>query len=176
MLCAILAARSGLPNNVYLAKLYWIGVLLGATWEFGFDLLGDEFCTILIPQLTLIPGERAVAHSLQDGLLFMIGYGLCLEWLPSPHFVKFNWFELGIMLWWGNISELIVDLVGNGFVWQYHVTWYNPAMFHWNEQVYTCLPQFTWLVAPCIFYLIVLNFTRSRCGKFSSSPLGAPLI
>ena len=63
-----------------------MGAILGATWEVGWDLLGEEFCAIHTPGLVVVPGTRAVLHSLGDATLFLIGAQLCRDLLPAPHF------------------------------------------------------------------------------------------
>ena len=114
----------------------------------AWDLLGDSFCTVLVPSLQLF-GLRALLHSLGrtemllspntlwfpgDGILFVLGVQLCRDLLPAPHFKHFSWAELTIMLvllnieivqyekWkkvWGNVQELAVDLTGQGWIWEY---------------------------------------------------------
>lgn len=75
--------------------------------SFRFDVLGNDFCTVLIPELRT-PGVRAISHSLTDGLLFVLGLGLVEEWLPAPHYTKYSLMEFGIMFLWGNLQEIIV--------------------------------------------------------------------
>jgi hypothetical protein len=76
---------------------------MGAVWEFAFDILGDSFCTILVPELLMIPGTRGIAHSLGDGVIFSIGVWLVRDLCPSPHFVKFDFKEFMIMFVWGQL-------------------------------------------------------------------------
>mmetsp|Transcript_5705 Transcript_5705/g.7486 ORF Transcript_5705/g.7486 Transcript_5705/m.7486 type:complete len:230 (+) Transcript_5705:90-779(+) len=155
----VLLTRKKLPKFVF--PLYIQGCLLGATWEFGFDLLGDDFCSILIQQLRT-PGLRAVSHSFTDGLLFILGVGLVLEWCPKPHFSKWSGVEILMFLLWGNVQEIVVDIAGNGWIWQYHQTPYNPVMFTLDGESYTFIPQFVWIISPCVFYFLTLvQFSQS---------------
>ena len=56
-----------------IAKLFFLGVAIGSTWEFAFDVLGESFCTVLCEPLLWVPGTRGVAHSIHDGVLFVVG-------------------------------------------------------------------------------------------------------
>ena len=84
----------------------------------AWDLLGDRFCTVLVPSLQLF-GLRALLHSLGrdqmllspntlwfpgDGILFVLGVQLCRDLLPAPHFKHFSWAELTIMLVLSNVE------------------------------------------------------------------------
>ena len=84
----------------------------------AWDLLGDRFCTVLVPSLQLF-GLRALLHSLGrdqmllspntlsfpgDGILFVLGVQLCRDLLPAPPFKHFSWAELTIMLVPSNIE------------------------------------------------------------------------
>ena len=84
----------------------------------AWDLLGDSFCTVLVPSLQLF-GLRALLHSLGrtemllspntlwfpgDGILFVLGVQLCRDLLPAPHFKHFSWAELTIMLVLSNVE------------------------------------------------------------------------
>ena len=89
-------------NSIY-PKLFTYGFLLGCVWEFGFDLMGDEFVSILVPKMLIIPGIRGISHSLWDGMLFSIGVWLCEDILEGPYFVKFSFKEIMIMFIWGNL-------------------------------------------------------------------------
>ena len=86
----------------------------------AWDLLGDSFCTVLVPSLQLF-GLRALLHSLGrtemllspntlwfpgDGILFVLGVQLCRDLLPAPHFKHFSWAELTIMLVLSNIENV----------------------------------------------------------------------
>ena len=70
-----------------------------------------------------------------------MGAQLCRDLLPEPHFKRFSWMELTVMLvssfcllyikvldshkcipkmkGWGNLQELAVDLTGQGWIWEY---------------------------------------------------------
>jgi hypothetical protein len=84
-------------------KLFYYGFILGCTWEFTFDILGDDFCSINFKGLLVFPGTRGLSHALWDGSIFMIGYYLCIDLLKKPHFTQFSFKELMIMFIWGNL-------------------------------------------------------------------------
>ena len=82
----------------------------------AWDILGDEFCSILVPGLQVF-GLRAILHSIGDlhfstlflqlvfkgdGVLFVIGVQLCRDLLPQPNFEQFAWSELAVMMVTGN--------------------------------------------------------------------------
>ena len=64
-------------SDPFLVKSFWIGSALGMVWEVFFDVLGDGFCSVLAKELLFIPGTRAVAHSLLDGIIFVVGVWIC---------------------------------------------------------------------------------------------------
>ena len=71
-------------------------------WEFAYDILGDDFCSIIVKELLIVPGTRGIAHSLWDGLLFLVGVWICEEWVEEP-FMKISFKECLIMYIWGNL-------------------------------------------------------------------------
>ena len=54
-------------------SLYFIGVLVGLTWEIPFSLAGKSFHLILIDWPIDLPLVRNIAYSFIDGLIFIIG-------------------------------------------------------------------------------------------------------
>ena len=128
LLWVVQLQRSG--KDPLLVKFFWFGTVLGCSWEFTFDVLGDDFCSIKVPELLLIPGTRGVAHSLGDGILFSIGVWLARDLCKGPHFANYNLKEFLIMFTWGQLQEIAVDLTGNGWIWHYHPNhWANFTMF-----------------------------------------------
>ena len=70
------------------------------------------------------------------------------------------------MLIWGNLQEIIVDLVGQGWLWKYKSDhWANWTMFEWGGVEYTAAPQITWIIAPIIFYIITLTLSQRYTNK-----------
>jgi len=128
----------------------------------AWDILGDEFCSILVPGLQVF-GLRAILHSIGDGVLFVIGVQLCRDLLPRTHFEQFAWSELAVMMVWGNLQELAVDLTGQGWIWDYNADhWANTVMFNYNGVPYTLAPQLVWVFAPLFFYLSTIYFAARQ--------------
>jgi hypothetical protein len=107
-----------------------------------------------------------VSHSLWDGLLFVIGmwlvYGIC----PKPVFQQFRWSELAVLLIWGQISELLVELsstLNDG--WVFIEYWWNPVLFQFNEHNITWLMQAIWAAASIGYYLLVVRLKPKYTGK-----------
>ena len=149
-----------------LVKLFWFGTVLGCTWEFAFDVLGDDFCSIKVPELLLIPGTRGIAHSLGDGILFSIGVWLARDLCKGPHFAKYNLKEFMIMFTWGQLQEIAVDLTGNGWIWHYHPNhWANFTMFEWEGISYTATPQIVWVFASILFYAGTIYIAKNHEKK-----------
>ena len=56
-----------------LFNLYFLGVLIGLTWEIPFALAGKSFHLILIDWPIDLPLVRNITYSFIDGLIFFIG-------------------------------------------------------------------------------------------------------
>jgi len=114
--------------STYYYKLFWIGCLIGSTWEFTFLFLGPEFLHSVKEWPFGLGGwPRKLSHSIWDGGLFMVGVYFCLKYLQGPHFYRFSWNALGIMLSWGIFQELLVEYLFNGRVWVYEPLSWNPG-------------------------------------------------
>ncbi|MFT4613303.1 MAG: hypothetical protein ACI9NT_000441 [Bacteroidia bacterium] len=138
------------------------GFMVGSTWEFAFYFLGDSVHAMHIewplPIITL-----HLSHTFWDAGLFIVGYWLCLKIFKTADCcTRFRWPELGIMLLWGAGQEFIVELIGNGVIWEYRVLDWNPVWLTIGEQGYTVLPQLIWVAAPVVYYLGVLRINRSK--------------
>ena len=163
--------RRRLPPRFWL--LFAIGCALGATWEFGFGLLGPGetdtplFVWIEPGGVPLDPqpvGEGGPGEwlglllvCLWDGALFCSGL-LFVRWLlPGPHFARFDLRELAVLLAWGQLQSFIVEMVAIAAgLWGYLPQWYNPALFPFMQGHITLAPQAVWLAAYPIFHLAVL--------------------
>ena len=141
--------------------LYWIGFSLGMCWEFSMI-----FCTelgIFTFHIYHTPPPThfmviVIIHSLWDGGLFLVGYGFVKKICAKPHFDRFKIKELGILLIWGQIQELAVELTSTySNAWEYVVYWWNPVLFVFNGQNITLCPQIIWFIAPIAFYYIALK-------------------
>ncbi len=150
----------------YYYKLFWIGCLIGATWEFTFLFLGPEFLHSFKEWSFGLDGwPRKVSHSIWDGGIFMLGILFCLKILKGPHFTKFRTKEFGIMLSWGIFQELLVEYLFNGRVWVYEPLPWNPIIIppllgSATDVGYTLIPQAVWAIAPIIFYFFCLRLKK----------------
>jgi len=159
------AYKSG-KLSTYYYKLFWIGCLIGSTWEFTFLFLGPEFLHSVKEWPFGLGGwPRKLSHSIWDGGLFMVGVYFCLKYLQGPHFYRFSWNALGIMLSWGIFQELLVEYLFNGRVWVYEPLSWNPVIIpplpgSATEVGYTLIPQAVWIVAPFIFYIFCLRLKQ----------------
>ena len=89
-----------------LFKLYFLGVLVGLTWEIPFALAGKSFHLILIDWPINLPLVRNITYSFIDGLIFIVGIFLAKAFLKNKEFLyTFNSTALLIMIIWGSISE-----------------------------------------------------------------------
>ena len=139
-------------------NLYFLGVLVGLSWEIPFALAGKSFHLILIDWPIDFPLVRNITYSFIDGLIFIVGVLLAKACLKNKHFLyKFNSTALLIMIIWGSFSEFLVDLNGNGKLWLFLENWYNPVFITINDNGLTIIPQLIWFIAPIVYYLTVLK-------------------
>jgi hypothetical protein len=136
------------------------GFAVGSTWEFAFYFLGDSIHTLHtewpLPIISL-----HFLHTCWDAALFMFGYWLCRVILKTADCcTTFRWSELSIMLLWGAGQEFVVELMGNGVIWEYRVYDWNPVWLTVGEQGYTVLPQLIWVIAPIVYYLGFIRINR----------------
>lgn len=145
--------------------LFWIGFLLGLCWELPLSIangissfpparfntpvpLPTPFSTIII----------IITHSLWDGGLFLLGVGFVHLLCKKPYFEKCKMCEFIILIIYGQVSELIVELSSTlSNAWEYNVYWWNPRLFIFNGHDITLLPQLIWLIAPIIFYFLAIK-------------------
>lgn len=156
--------------------MFWIGVLIGATWEIGFYFLGPKFSSAPIYVFSTEPPFPSIvlhiAHCFWDGGLFMVGVALVYRFLKPPHLMSFRWSELGLMLGWGVLQEIAVELLSiGGGMWLYQSHWYNPSLFEIGDSLFTLLPILIWVAAPVVFYLLVLPVNR-RWGPMGPTAPG----
>ena len=145
--------------------LYWIGFAIGLLWEVPMSI-ADDFgiyppVTYITPAPFLIPISTIIimiTASLWDGGLFLLGLLFVKIICKKPHFDGFNWKELGVLLIYGQVSELIVELVSStSSGWEYNVYWWNPRLFIFNGCNITLMPQLIWLAAPILFYFVLIK-------------------
>jgi hypothetical protein len=141
--------------------LYWIGVGVGLLWEFPIGLLrviGFPVAQFIQSRPMLPFPFHSIVHSITDGGIFLIGVGIVKLIFSSPHFDEFDLKELLIFIIWGQLQSLAVEvlsLIGGG--WEYIPYWWNPTLFEVNGHPFTLLPQLIWLVAPIIYYLLIIK-------------------
>ena len=147
--------------------MFWVGCLIGSTWEFTFLYLGSDFVhSVKEWPLGLGGWPRKISHSIWDGGLFMIGVFLCERFLKAPLFQRFDLKELTVILLWGIFQELLVEYLFNGRVWIYPPLPWNPIIIPTMpgsaalSPGYTLIPQAVWVVAPIIFYVILLKIAK----------------
>ena len=146
-----------------LLKLYFLGVLVGLTWEIPFALAGKSFHEILIDWPVNRPLVRNITYSFIDGLIFIVGVLLAKNFLKTNDFLyRFNSKALLIMIFWGSFSEFLVDLNGNGKLWLFIENWYNPVFITINDNGLTIIPQLIWFIAPIVYYLTVLKYLSKK--------------
>ncbi len=148
-------------------RLFWLGCVLGLTWEIPmFVLSGEDTGVPLLVWIRPLPvryGILMVSHTLWDGGLFLVGVWWVRRLCRAPCFAVFRWQELAVLLVYGQVSELLVELsstLNDGWVF---VTgyWWNPTLFQFNGHPITAMPQLVWLAAPVVFYLIALPMRRA---------------
>ena len=141
-----------------LFNLYFLGVLVGLSWEIPFALAGKSFHLILIDWPVDLQLARNITYSFIDGLIFIFGILLAQTFLKNKDFLyQFNSTALLIMIIWGSFSEFLVDLNGNGKLWLFIENWYNPVFITINGNGLTIIPQLIWFVAPIVYYFIILK-------------------
>lgn len=143
-------------------RLFWIGCLIGLTWEIPMFMLSahDTGIPVLrwVRPLPLPYPVFMVSHTLWDGGLFLVGLWLVYKLCPAPHLERFRWRELAVLLVYGQMSELAVEVSstfneGWAFLPGY---WWNPTLFTINDHPITLMPQLVWLAAPVVFYAAAL--------------------
>ena len=164
----VFASKNNWISSEYYT-LFWIGCFIGASWEFTFLFLGDEFLhSVKVWPYGLSGWPRKLSHSIWDGGIFMVGIYFCEKYLKGPLFKSFNKNELIIMLSWGIFQELLVEYLFNGRVWIYEPLPWNPIIIPTLpgsallSPGYTLIPQAIWVIAPILFYIICLKIMKKR--------------
>lgn len=169
----VLVRKGKAPARAW--PLFWIGCAIALSWELTFHFLGPEYSDnplfSHVNPWPLAPILQPLLHTLWDGGLFMAGYALCFLLLRGPRFRRFSAAELFIMVAWGSLQALVVELIGSQSLWVYNPRPYNPVMFHFSGQPITLLPQLVWAVAPVLFYLACLWMHGRDSGKLLMEPV-----
>jgi len=153
------------PGGTAVIRLFWLGVAIGFTWEipiFLSALLATDPIVGFLREPPLHPIIFMVAHAFWDGGLFLAGVALVQALCVRPVFATFRWQELAVLVLWGQLSELAVEVVSvlnQGWVYSGQHSW-NPVLFHVAGHPITVIPQLIWLAAPVAYYLSVLRLAR----------------
>lgn len=145
--------------------MFWVGCAVGALWELPFYFIGPDFLAAPLYVLNApMPYPLFLLHFVHcfwDGGLLMLGV-LLVRWLcRAPWFTKFRWSELLVLLAWGAMQELAVELMSTGSSgWAFIPRWWNPSMFKFNGADITLIPQLIWVAAPVIFYFVALRVRK----------------
>ena len=150
----------------YSWAMFWVGCGIGALWELPFYFIGPLFLADPLYRLNApIPYPLFLLHLVHcfwDGGIFMVGLLLVKKLCRAPHFARFSWRELLVMLAWGGLQELGVELMSTGSsAWAFQPHWWNPAMFRFNGADITIIPQLIWVAAPVLFYLLAVRLRRA---------------
>ncbi len=141
---------------------FWLGALVGLTWEIPIFVLSGESTSVpLVAWARPLPAHYLVfmiSHTLWDGLLFVIGVWLVNGICRKPVFQSFRWQELAVLLVWGQVSELLVEVsstLNDG--WAFVVYGWNPLIFLCNGHNIAWLMQWIWAAAAVVYYLLLLR-------------------
>ncbi len=156
----------GTPRGRWIQRLFWLGVAIGTTWEvplFLSNTFARDPVLVMLSDPPIHPLGLIVAHSLWDGGLFLAGVALISLTCPGPILTRFSWRELGMLLLWGQLSELLVEFGGiTGHAWSYAGGIpFNPTLFQVAGHPITLMPQLIWFAAPIAFYLAALRLRRA---------------
>lgn len=161
----VLLSCRGSDRGRWIQKLFWLGAAIGLTWEvplFLSNTFARDPVLEMLRQPPIHPLGLIVAHSLWDGGLFLAGVALIGLTCPRPILARFSWRELGVLLLWGQLSELAVEFGGiTGNAWSYVAGFpFNPTLFEVAGHPITLMPQLIWFAAPIAFYLAALRISR----------------
>ena len=141
---------------------FWMGVLVGLTWEIPIFVLSGESTSIpLVRWIRPLIAHYSVfmiSHALWDGLLFVIGVWLIYAVCRKPVLERFRWSEMAVLLIWGQVSELLVELsstMNDG--WEFIEYGWNPVIFQFNGHNINWLMQVIWIAASIGYYLLLLK-------------------
>ncbi len=153
--------------NKRLWYFFWIGVFVGAIFEIPVFVLSAEGTSmpIILWHRPLITHYSVfvVAHSLWDGMIFIIGVWLIYAIRGKQALRKFSFPELLVMLVWGQVSALAVELSSTfNDGWSYYEYWWNPVIFRVHGYNITVLIQITWFIVSIVFYLLLVKLRPAR--------------
>ena len=156
--------RSKLLNKL-VWRLFWVGFILGLCFEIPLSVTNAFSKTMpfayFIRPLPVPFSVLIVMHSFWDAGILLIGVLLVYLVSGADYFGKFKWRDLLVLLVWGQVSELAVELTSTyNRGWAYIPYWWNPLMFKFNGLDITLLLQIIWFVVPILFYAIALRMKK----------------
>lgn len=162
---AILAGVAGVRRAGRASRdttsLFVLGCAVGLAWEIPLSTLDGLGVTPIFEFLSRPPFPFPViiaSHTLWDGALFLAGVALVRRLAPPPHFARFSWRELGVLLAWGQLQELGIELLATGTAgWTYVPAPWNPELFGFRGRSITLVPQLMWLLGAAVFYAAALR-------------------
>ena len=159
--------------NRFVLSLFFLGFLIGLTWELPLGLARE----LEIPIATFTNTKpfmpfplHSIIHSLWDGGIFLIGVGFIWLYSKEAFFNSFNLKELLILEAWGQVQSFIIELssiLGGG--WEYIPCWWNPSLFVINGHCFTLFPQLVWVVAGVVFYILAVKIKRILSERSNST-------
>jgi len=164
----LLYRRKLISKPVWL--LFWVGFALGLAFEIPLSVTNAFSKTMpfayFVRPLPVHFSVLIVMHSFWDAGILLIGVLLVFLVSGASYFDKFKWPELIVLLIWGQVSELAVELTSTfNHGWAYIPYWWNPSLFKFNGLDITPLLQIIWFVVPIIFYFIGLRFNKMDAAK-----------
>ncbi len=170
ILVVVLALRATRRISAFTARLFGLGCAVGLGWEIPLSTLDGLGVVRIFEFLSPPPYPFPViiaSHTLWDGGLFLAGVALVRRLAPAPHFARRSARELGVLLAWGQLQELTIELLATGTTgWTYVPAPWNPALFAFRGHSITLVPQLMWLAGVLVFYAGAL---RLRLATASSS-------
>lgn len=140
-------------------RLFWLGVLIGLTWEVPIFLsaaFSSRPVIVFLNEPPLHPLVFMVSHTLWDGGLFLVGLLLLRSAFGGGFARRFRMVELLLFLLWGQVSALAVEtssVSAGGWVFVIPYSW-NVVLFELSGHPITVLPQLIWVAAPVVYYAI----------------------
>jgi hypothetical protein len=150
---------------VHVIQLFWLGVVIGLTWEvplFLSMIFASDPIVGFIREPPLHPIVFMFAHAFWDGGLFLLGLAFIRALCADPVLARFRWPEIAVFILWGQVSALAVEVSSVlNQAWVYHGAHpWNPVLFQVAGHPITLVPQLIWLAAPVAYYLGALRITR----------------
>jgi len=162
---SVIALHAAKKISSFTWKLFWIGTIIGLTWEISLSTLDGLGIVNIFNFITPPPVHFIfiiISHSFWDGGIFLTGVGLVKILCREPRFEKFRPGELSVLLLWGQAQEMAVELLSTGSGgWEYIPSWWNPSLFLFNGRHITLVPQIIWLAAPVLFYYAALRINKN---------------